>query len=74
MTTRLYGFRLLKLYGRYITNVFFFISEEYSPVFMMCLASEPVKHWFVSGSQPVSCAALAFSRILSYINVNSGCR
>jgi len=35
-------------------------------VFVMCLASEPV-----SGSQPVSCAALAFSRSLSYINVNS---
>jgi len=31
MTTRLYGFRLLKLYGYYITNVFFFVGEKDSP-------------------------------------------
>lgn len=58
-------------------NVWFPVTKArralyYERVFMMCLSSEPIKHWCVSVSQPVSCGALAFSRTLSCINVNGG--
>jgi len=45
MTTRLYGYRLLKLYGHYITTVFFFIREEDSPYIydVSCIGTSKVK-------------------------------